>query len=169
MRVFDHFSLKSTANKQTHHEDLLRQLALEIISCIPVVSNPSLSSNARQSPHEQERFSRNSISGTSEISSDPNEKFLDSSTALRLSDWSSSNDETSVSNLFKLRKISQMHDVHIQWISSHVNNRGNEVTDRLTKVGSENEAATGNSFTYQERTKMEDQTKNLTRRIPPTH
>ncbi|GFX48999.1 hypothetical protein TNCV_2797901 [Trichonephila clavipes] len=85
--------------------------------------------------------------------------FLDSSTALRLSDWSSSNDETSVSNLFELRKISQMHDVHIQWISSHVNNRGNEVTDRLTKVGSENEAATGNSFTYQERTKMEDPNK----------
>ncbi|GFY47184.1 hypothetical protein TNIN_299691 [Trichonephila inaurata madagascariensis] len=35
MRVSFDFDLKSTANKQTHHEDLLRQLALGIISCIP--------------------------------------------------------------------------------------------------------------------------------------
>ncbi|GFV93186.1 DUF1758 domain-containing protein [Trichonephila clavipes] len=35
MRVFFHFDLKSPANKQTHHEEHLRQLALEIISFIP--------------------------------------------------------------------------------------------------------------------------------------
>ncbi|GFT62071.1 synaptotagmin-12 [Trichonephila clavipes] len=62
--------------------------------------------------------------------------------------WSSANDEISASILLKLRKISQTHDVHLKWIPSHVNIRDNEVADRLTKEGSENETATGTSLTY---------------------
>ncbi|GFR25250.1 hypothetical protein TNCT_183371 [Trichonephila clavata] len=33
-RVFCHFDLKCSASKQTHHENRLRRLALEIINCI---------------------------------------------------------------------------------------------------------------------------------------
>ncbi|GFV27529.1 hypothetical protein TNCV_746821 [Trichonephila clavipes] len=46
-----------------------------------------------------------------------------------LSGWSSANDETSVSILLKLRKTSQTHDVHLQWLPSHVNIIGNEITE----------------------------------------
>ncbi|GFY62058.1 hypothetical protein TNIN_27301 [Trichonephila inaurata madagascariensis] len=35
--------------------------------------------------------------------------------------WSSANDETSVSVLVRLRKISKIHDGHLQRIPSHVN------------------------------------------------
>ncbi|GFW40385.1 hypothetical protein TNCV_1019431 [Trichonephila clavipes] len=66
----------------------------------------------------------------------------DSRSAVHLSSWSSSKDETSVSILVKPRKISHIHDVHLQWIPSHVKIRNNETVDRLVKVGSENEAAT---------------------------
>ncbi|GFW41493.1 hypothetical protein TNCV_465811 [Trichonephila clavipes] len=51
--------------------------------------------------------------------------------------------ETSLSILLKLRKISQAHDVHFQWIPSHVNIGRNEVADRLSKEGSENKTVTG--------------------------
>ncbi|GFT49295.1 hypothetical protein TNCV_4582891 [Trichonephila clavipes] len=62
-----------------------------------------------------------------------------------LSGWSSPNIETSISILLKLRKISQIHDVHLQWIPSHVK----EVADRFAKESSEDETAIGTSLTYQ--------------------
>ncbi|KFM71405.1 hypothetical protein X975_26341, partial [Stegodyphus mimosarum] len=55
--------------------------------------------------------------------------LLDSGSA-HLGGWSSANDETSVSILLRLRKISQTHDVHLKWSPSHVIISGNEVADR---------------------------------------
>ncbi|GFY75716.1 hypothetical protein TNIN_418781 [Trichonephila inaurata madagascariensis] len=46
---------------------------------------------------------------------------------------SCANDEASVSILIKLRKTSQTHDVHLQWIPSHVNIGGNKMINRLAK------------------------------------
>ncbi|GFY11544.1 hypothetical protein TNCV_4230131 [Trichonephila clavipes] len=54
------------------------------------------------------------------------------------SGWFSANDETIVTILLKQRENSQIKNVHLQWIPSHVNSRGKEVADRLAKEGSEN-------------------------------
>ncbi|GFW45560.1 papilin [Trichonephila clavipes] len=60
---------------------------------------------------------------------------------------SSANNTTSIYIQLKLRKISQNHGIHLQWIPSHVS--GHEVTDRLVKEGSENEKARDSLLTYQ--------------------
>ena len=94
----------------------------------------------------------------------------DSRSALQhLSGWSSADDETSISILLKLKKISQNHDVHLQWIPSHVNISGNEVADRLAKEGSEGETATGSSLTHQELYSNEGSKLNLIWCIPLVH
>ncbi|GFW60903.1 hypothetical protein TNCV_4871141 [Trichonephila clavipes] len=67
-----------------------------------------------------------------------------------LSNWSSALDETSISNLLKLKKISQNQDAHLQWIPSHVNVSGNELADSLAEIGREDETVTGSWLTYQE-------------------
>ncbi|GFU17566.1 hypothetical protein TNCV_3988951 [Trichonephila clavipes] len=54
-----------------------------------------------------------------------------------LSGWTFTNDETNVSILLQLKKISQTNDVHLQWIPAHVNIKGNEVAIRHTGQGSD--------------------------------
>ncbi|GFU08363.1 hypothetical protein TNCV_4962911 [Trichonephila clavipes] len=82
--------------------------------------------------------------------------------------WFSTNDKTSVSILLKLRKISETHDVHFQWIPSHVNISSNEVADRLTKECSENEMASRFSLTTRELCSSEKSKFSLIWRIPPS-
>ncbi|GFV19687.1 RNase H domain-containing protein [Trichonephila clavipes] len=94
--------------------------------------------------------------------------FHGSRSALQhLSNWTSAVDETSISILLKLKKISQNYDAHLQWIPSHVNVSGNELADSLVKKGSEDETATGSSITYQELYTNERSKLNLSWRNPP--
>ncbi|GFW12680.1 RNase H domain-containing protein [Trichonephila clavipes] len=74
-----------------------------------------------------------------------------------------------MSILLKLKKISQNHDAHLQWIPSYVNVSGNELADSLAKKGSEGEIASGSSLTYQELYSNERSKVNLSWRTPPVH
>ncbi|XP_035211733.1 uncharacterized protein LOC118185897 [Stegodyphus dumicola] len=162
-------------------KDLLRQLALEIISCIPKDAVQVYIAGSRtegrtgsgifiETPHFKATIKQRNPDTCSVLKSqliainvgldailaydcDFGELWIlsDSRNALqRLGGWSSACDETSISILLKLRKISQIHDVHLKWIPSHVNISGNEVADRLAKEDSENEMVTGSSLIYQE-------------------
>ncbi|XP_035223926.1 uncharacterized protein LOC118196567 [Stegodyphus dumicola] len=96
--------------------------------------------------------------------------LTDSRSALQhLGGWSSACDESSISILLKLRKISQTHEVHLQWLPSHVNVCGNEVADKLVKEGSKNETITGSLRIYQELHSNERSKLNIMWHISPTH
>ncbi|GFX58163.1 uncharacterized protein TNCV_4049211 [Trichonephila clavipes] len=164
---FFHFDLKSTAKNQTHLDVHLKQLALEIISSIPKYAVQVYTDCSGTETHTG--------SGLDAILSyDINfgEFWIlsDSRSALQqLSNWSSAVDETSICILLKLKKISQNHDAHLQWIPSHVNVSGNELADSLAKKSSEDETATGSSLTYQELYSNERSKLNLSWRTPAVH
>ncbi|GBM56265.1 hypothetical protein AVEN_151943-1 [Araneus ventricosus] len=52
-----------------------------------------------------------------------------------LKDWNNVGDRTGISILKLLRHIGVDHEVHLQWIPSHVDIYGNEVADDLAKQG----------------------------------
>ncbi|GFY02263.1 RNase H domain-containing protein [Trichonephila clavipes] len=52
-----------------------------------------------------------------------------------LHNWTQVEDKTSISILHNLKLISKHHDVHFQWIPSHVDIFGNEQADRLAREG----------------------------------
>lgn len=199
-RVFFHFDLNSSANKQTHIEDHLRQLALEIICCIPrnaaqvytdgsrkedrtgsgvYIKTQHLEKSIKQRNPDTCSVFRSELIAIKEgldailpYDNDFGELWIlsDSRSALQhLSGWSSANDDTSISILLKLREISQNHDVHLQWIPSHINVCGNEIADRLAKEGSEENMPTGSSLTHRELYSNEKSRLNTTWKIPPTH
>ncbi|XP_071043369.1 uncharacterized protein [Parasteatoda tepidariorum] len=181
-RFFFHFDLNSTANKQTYTEDHLRQLALEIISCIPSDAMQVYTDGSRTkdrtgsdscSVFRSELIAiKEGLDAILPYDSDYGELWIlsDSRSALQhRSSWSSASDETSISILLKMRKISQPHDIHLQWIPSHVNIGGNEIADRLAKEGSEEDMLTGSSLTYQELDSNEKYRQKSICRTPPTH
>ncbi|GFX52758.1 RNase H domain-containing protein [Trichonephila clavipes] len=49
--------------------------------------------------------------------------------------WFIVGDRISVSVLHKLKRISRHHDIHFQWIPSHVELYGNEMVNKLAKEG----------------------------------
>lgn len=60
--------------------------------------------------------------------------ILDSRNSLQhLNNWITVGDKTSISILLKL--ITNLHDVHMQWIPDHVDIYGNKQEDRLAKEG----------------------------------
>ncbi|GFV60014.1 RNase H domain-containing protein [Trichonephila clavipes] len=59
-------------------------------------------------------------------------------------------DKAGVSILQKLRQISESHDVHFQWISSHVNIFGNEQVDFLAKEVCNASPPISSTLTYSE-------------------
>ncbi|GFU80496.1 RNase H domain-containing protein [Trichonephila clavipes] len=59
-------------------------------------------------------------------------------------------DKAGVSILQKLRQISDSHDVHFQWIPSHVNIFGNEQADFLAKDGCNASPPISSTLTYSE-------------------
>ncbi|GFW44917.1 putative RNA-directed DNA polymerase from transposon X-element [Trichonephila clavipes] len=60
----------------------------------------------------------------------------DNRTAIqRLSNWQSVRDNVGVSILIKLKRLSTSHQIHLQWIPSHVDLEGNEIEDTLAKAG----------------------------------
>nr|XP_042898848.1 uncharacterized protein LOC122269492 [Parasteatoda tepidariorum] len=67
-----------------------------------------------------------------------------------LHNWTKVGDKTSISILLKLQLISKHHDVHLQWIPSHVDIFGNEQADRLAKEGCSHLASSSSALTFSE-------------------
>ncbi|GFW40815.1 RNase H domain-containing protein [Trichonephila clavipes] len=54
---------------------------------------------------------------------------------LHLSNLQSVRDNVGVSILTKLKRLSTSHQIHLQWIPSHIDQEGNEIADTLVKAG----------------------------------
>ncbi|GFW41014.1 RNase H domain-containing protein [Trichonephila clavipes] len=67
-----------------------------------------------------------------------------------LYNWITVGDKAGVSILQKLRQISDFHDVHFQWIPSHVNIFGNKQADLLDKEGCNASPPISSNLTYSE-------------------
>ncbi|GFU56998.1 RNase H domain-containing protein [Trichonephila clavipes] len=52
-----------------------------------------------------------------------------------LSNWQSVRDNIGVSILTKLKRLSTSHQIHLQWIPSHIDLEGNQIADTLAKAG----------------------------------
>ena len=52
-----------------------------------------------------------------------------------LANWHSVRDNVGVEILKKLKRLSLSHQIHLQWIPSHVGIEGNEIADTLAKAG----------------------------------
>ncbi|GFV90580.1 retrovirus-related Pol polyprotein from transposon TNT 1-94 [Trichonephila clavipes] len=52
-----------------------------------------------------------------------------------LSNWQSVRDNVGVSILTKLKRLSTSHQIHLQWIPSHIDLEENEIVDSLAKAG----------------------------------
>lgn len=60
----------------------------------------------------------------------------DSRSAIQhMTNWQKVRDSDGVSILSKLKLLSKSHDIHLQWIPSHVDLEGNETADTLAKAG----------------------------------
>ncbi|GBO39971.1 hypothetical protein AVEN_268816-1 [Araneus ventricosus] len=78
-------------------------------------------------------------------------------------------DKTSLSILQKLKLISLQHDVHFQWIPSHVDIHGNIKADNLAKEGSSHLIPSSSEITFLElysRKKAQNKTEWL---VPPSY
>ncbi|GFW79126.1 probable RNA-directed DNA polymerase from transposon BS [Trichonephila clavipes] len=74
------------------------------------------------------------------LASLPNGKEIwilsDSRSAIQhLLNWQSVRDNVGVSVLTKLKRLSTSHQIHLQWIPSHIGLAGNEIMDTLAKAG----------------------------------
>ncbi|GFU38288.1 RNase H domain-containing protein [Trichonephila clavipes] len=74
------------------------------------------------------------------LASLPNGKEIwilsDSKSAIQhLSNWQSVRDNVGVSILINLKRLSTLHQIHLQWIPSHIDLEGNEISDTLAKAG----------------------------------
>ncbi|GFY17521.1 RNase H domain-containing protein [Trichonephila clavipes] len=73
------------------------------------------------------------------LASLPNGKEIwilsDRSAIQHLSNWQSVRDNVGVSILTKLKRLSISHQIHLQWISSHIDIERNEIADNLAKAG----------------------------------
>ncbi|GFV55544.1 uncharacterized protein TNCV_2573841 [Trichonephila clavipes] len=77
--------------------------------------------------------------------------ILDShSSPQHLYNWISVGDNAGISILQKLRQISEYHDVHFQWIPSHIHILGNEQTDLLAKESCNASPFISSNLTYSE-------------------
>ncbi|GBM00774.1 Metabotropic glutamate receptor 8 [Araneus ventricosus] len=67
-----------------------------------------------------------------------------------LKDWNNVGDRTGISILKLLRHIGVDHEVHLQWIPSHVDIYGNEVADGLAKQGTAESLCSAPTLTFDE-------------------
>ncbi|GFU61950.1 RNase H domain-containing protein [Trichonephila clavipes] len=75
----------------------------------------------------------------------------DSRSAIQhLSNWLSVRDNVRVSILIKLKQFSPSHQIHLQWIPSHIDLERNEIADTLAKVGACNVPEPSAPFTFLE-------------------
>ncbi|GFT28304.1 RNase H domain-containing protein [Trichonephila clavipes] len=93
----------------------------------------------------------------------------DSRSAIQhLSNWQSVRDNVGVSILTKLKRLFTSHQIHLQWIPSHIDLEGNEIADALAKSGACKVPEPSAPLTFLEifyRTKYQ----NKTGWIPPEH
>ncbi|GBO06673.1 hypothetical protein AVEN_90420-1 [Araneus ventricosus] len=86
-----------------------------------------------------------------------------------LKDWNNVGDRTSISILKLLRHIGVDHEVHLQWIPSHVDIYGNEVADNLAKQGTAEPLCSTPSLTFDEIYSIRKNKDLKTWRVPPSH
>lgn len=83
--------------------------------------------------------------------------------------WFLIGDLTSISILNKLKQISQHHEIHLQWIPSHVDIHGNELADKLAREGCNQPIPTSSTLTFQELYSRKKEQIMADWRVPPTH
>ncbi|GBO40762.1 hypothetical protein AVEN_88824-1, partial [Araneus ventricosus] len=86
-----------------------------------------------------------------------------------LANWHRVRDNTGINILNKLKSISVSYRIHLQWIPSHVNMQGNEITDALAKASADDASVPSAPLTYLElfsRAKSRNKTIWI---IPPVH
>ncbi|GFU96210.1 probable RNA-directed DNA polymerase from transposon BS [Trichonephila clavipes] len=132
--VHFHFNMSSPVTKQDLIPPHLRQLALESINEIPCDAIKIYTDGSRL--HDRAGSGIYIENSAIIIESDYGELWIlsDSRSSLQhLHNWTQVGDKTSISILHNLKLISKHHDVHFQWIPSHVDIFGNEQADRLAK------------------------------------
>ena len=94
----------------------------------------------------------------------------DSRSALQhLNDWQGVRDNVGVSILNKLKRLSISHQIHLQWIPSHVDLIGNEIADTLARAGTGETSAPSARLTFSE---IHSKIKHMNRTswiVPPVH
>ncbi|GFW27988.1 RNase H domain-containing protein [Trichonephila clavipes] len=86
-----------------------------------------------------------------------------------LSNWQSVRDNVGVSILTKLKRLSTLHQIHLQWIPSHIDLEENEIVDTLAKAGARELPEPSTPLIFLEifsRTKHQNKTTWIT---PPEH
>ncbi|GFV90542.1 putative RNA-directed DNA polymerase from transposon BS [Trichonephila clavipes] len=78
-------------------------------------------------------------------------------------------DKTSISILHNLKLISKHHDVHFQWIPSHVDIFGNEQADRFAREGCSLLTTSSPAITYSEHQSKVNRQLSKEWKIPPSH
>ncbi|GFS70517.1 probable RNA-directed DNA polymerase from transposon BS [Trichonephila clavipes] len=86
-----------------------------------------------------------------------------------LHNWTQVGDKTSISILHNLKLISKHHDVHFQWIPSHVDIFGNEQADRLAREGCSLLTTSSPAITYSEHQSKINRQLSKEWKIPPSH
>ncbi|GFV33745.1 putative RNA-directed DNA polymerase from transposon BS [Trichonephila clavipes] len=106
------------------------------------------------------------------IESDYGELWIlsDSRSSLQhLHNWTQVGDKTSISILHNLKLISKHHDVHFQWIPSHVDIFGNEQADRLARESCSLLTTYSPVITYSEHQSKINRQLSKEWKIPPSH
>ncbi|GBN81627.1 hypothetical protein AVEN_161515-1 [Araneus ventricosus] len=85
-----------------------------------------------------------------------------------LKDWNNVGDRNGISILKLLRHIGVDHEVHLQWIPSHVDIYGNEVADNLAKQGTAEPLCSTPSLTFDEIYSIRKNKDLKTWRVPPS-
>ncbi|GFX75925.1 putative RNA-directed DNA polymerase from transposon BS [Trichonephila clavipes] len=198
-RVHFHFNMSAPVTKQDLIPAHLRQLALESINEIPCDAIKIYTNGSRLDDHAGsgiyiENSGQNfyfchrnpdfSSVFKSELTaiklgleaiineSDYGELWIlsDSRSSLQhLHNWTQVGDKTSISILHNLKLISKHHDVHFQWIPSHVDIFGNEQADRLAREGCSLLTTSSPAITYSEHQSKINRQLSKEWKIPPSH
>ncbi|GFY16475.1 putative RNA-directed DNA polymerase from transposon BS [Trichonephila clavipes] len=169
-RVHFHFNMFAPVTKQDLIPAHLRQLALESINEILCDAIKIYTDGSRL---DDRAGSGIYIENSAIINeSDYGELWIlsDSRSSLQhLHNWTQVGDKTSISILHNLKLISKHHDVHFQWIPSHVDIFGNEQADRLAREGCSLLTTSSPAITYSEHQSKINRQISKEWNIPPSH
>ncbi|GFV19156.1 transposable element Tcb2 transposase [Trichonephila clavipes] len=155
--------LLSRAVKNSEIPDLIRQLALETINCIPQTSLLIYTDGSRGDEGISVfRSELIAIRRGLQYACKTDVQFQDvwilndsRASVQHLSNWTSIGDQTSLDILNLLDRISSNHRVHFQWVPSHVGIDGNEKADFLARPAAEEEVSPTGSLTLSSFEKIE--------------